>query len=60
MNQSLKIAYICFGMLVCGWFTVAAANGWRAVNLGILDGSSSGGSGGGYGRSYGGSWGGGK
>ena len=45
--------YLGVGILVCVWFTVAAAQGWRAPNFGVLDGSSSG-------RSYGGSWGGGK
>ncbi|MFK8114874.1 MAG: hypothetical protein AB8B91_21915 [Rubripirellula sp.] len=48
--------YVAVGILVCLWFSLAAANGWRAPNFGVLDGSSSGSSG----RSYGGSWGGGK
>lgn len=48
------VAYLIFGIVVCGWFAVAAANGWRAPNFGILDGSSS------SGRSHGGAWGGGK
>ena len=48
--------YLVVGILICLWFTMAAANGWRAPNFGFLDGSSSSGSG----RSFGGSWGGGK
>lgn len=53
--KKLLVFYVCFGAMVCIWYSVAAANGWRAVNLGILDGSSSS-----SGRGYGGSWGGGK
>ena len=60
MKNNILIAYLVFGVVVCTWFTIAAANGWRAPNFGVLDGSSSGGSGGSFGRSYGGSWGGGK
>ena len=48
--------YLAVGISICLWFSIAAANGWRAPNMGILDGSSSSGSG----RSFGGSWGGGK
>ena len=47
------MGYLAFGLCVCLWFGVAAAKGWRAPNLGLLEGSSGG-------RSYGGSWGGGK
>lgn len=53
ISTILKI-YIAVGIIICLWFTVAAANAWRAPNMGVLDGSSS------SGRSYGGSWGGGK
>lgn len=49
--------YLAVGALVSVWFIVAAANEWKAPNLGILDGSS-GRSGGG--RSSYGYWGGGK
>jgi hypothetical protein len=52
-NKTWAIAYLLFGLCVCLGFGVAAAKGWRAPNLGLLDGSSGG-------RSYGGSWGGGK
>lgn len=59
--SSLTIGYLVFGMCVCLWFGVAAAKGWRAPNLGMLDGLSKGGSSfSSGGRSYGGSWGGGK
>lgn len=56
MKKTVIIAYLCFGLCVCLWYSVAAAKAWRAPNFGILDGSSSSGSG----RAYGGSWGGGK
>ncbi|WP_146595959.1 hypothetical protein [Novipirellula galeiformis] len=62
MRKTLLIMYICFGLSVCVWYSIAAAKGWRAPNLGVFDGMAAGGAsgGGGYGRSYGGSWGGGK
>ena len=37
------IAYLVLGLFVCLGFGVAAANGWRAPNFHVLDGSSSGG-----------------
>ncbi|MCC9644926.1 hypothetical protein LOC71_21835 [Rhodopirellula sp. JC740] len=49
--------YLIVGFLVCGWYTIAAVRGWRAVNLGIVDNMNNGSGGG---RAYGGSWGGGK
>ncbi|WDQ15414.1 hypothetical protein [Rhodopirellula sp. P2] len=49
--------YLIIGFLVCGWYSVAAFQGWQAVNFGIVDNM---GSSGGGGRAYGGSWGGGK
>jgi hypothetical protein len=49
--------YLATGIVICLWFSVAAAKGWKAPNMGFLDGSSSSSS---SGRSYGGSWGGGK
>ena len=52
-SHGWTIAYLAFGLFVCLGFGIAAANGWRAPNLGVLEGSSGG-------RSYGGSWGGGK
>ncbi|QEG39655.1 hypothetical protein UC8_16510 [Roseimaritima ulvae] len=57
MRKELLMGYAGFCLCVCIWFSIAAANGWRAPNFGFLDGSSGGSS---YGRSYGGSWGGGK
>jgi len=48
--------YLVCGFCILAWFAIATANGWKAVNLGVLDGST----GGGYGRSHGGSWGFGK
>jgi len=48
--------YLAVGVAVSSWFLVAAISGWKAPNLGMLDGSS-GRSGG---RAYGGYWGGGK
>ncbi len=48
--------YLVAGACVSLWFIVAAANEWKAPNLGILDGSG----GGGGGRSSYGYWGGGK
>ena len=44
--------YLIVGTLVCLWLTVAAFAGWKAPNMGFLDGSA--------GRSSGGFWGGGK
>lgn len=55
--MTLLRVYLLIGALVCMWYSVAAVNGWKAVNLGIVDGM---GSSGGGGRGYGGSWGGGK
>ncbi|GAA5506055.1 hypothetical protein Rcae01_01505 [Novipirellula caenicola] len=61
MKKVMLIIYLSFGMSVCAWYSVAAAKGWQAPNLGFVDGFAAGRvSGGGYGRSYGGSWGGGK
>jgi hypothetical protein len=54
---ALMKTYLVVGSLISVWFLVAAANEWKAPNLGILDGSSSGGGGG---RSSVGFWGGGK
>lgn len=53
--------YMAAGGAVCLWLAVAAFAGWKAPNLGFLDGG--GGPGGYYssgGRSSGGFWGGGK
>ena len=64
----LRKTYLAIGAAICAWFSIAALSGWRAPNLGIVDGMTapSGGSGyyyspggRGYGSSYGG-WGGGK
>jgi hypothetical protein len=55
LKSTIFNVYLAVGIVVCLWFTVAAANAWRAPNMGMLDGSSSS-----SGRSYGGSWGGGK
>ncbi|MEO1527344.1 MAG: hypothetical protein AAFX06_18095 [Planctomycetota bacterium] len=55
MKSKLPRIYLVIGILVCGWFTTAAALGWRATDYGILKSLSSGG-----GRAIGGSWGGGK
>ena len=63
MKNTILITYLIVGLVVCGWYTIAAANGWKAPNFGIAKAfSGSGRSRGGYygGRSYGGSWGGGK
>lgn len=49
--------YLLVGVLVCLWFSVATAKGWRAIDTGLLNSGSSGSFGG---RGYGGSWGGGK
>lgn len=56
LTTLMKI-YLAVGIAVSGWFLIAALSGWKAPNLGLLDGSSSGRSGG---RAYGGYWGGGK
>jgi hypothetical protein len=53
---TLMKIYLAVGTLVSIWFVVAAANEWKAPNLGFLDGSSSRRSG----RSSAGFWGGGK
>ncbi|SMP38464.1 hypothetical protein SAMN06265222_101139 [Neorhodopirellula lusitana] len=57
-------AYLVIGALICLWFTIATASGWRAPKMPTGSGGfrSSYGSGysSGYGRSYGGSWGSGK
>lgn len=55
--MNLLRLYLFVGVLICLWFTVATAKGWRAVDLGFLNG---GGGSSGYGRTYGGAWGGGK
>ena len=64
MKKTVLVVYLVTSMVICGWFTMAAALGWKAPNFGIAKALSSGGSrSGGYyggGRSYGGSWGGGK
>ncbi|MCA9140227.1 MAG: hypothetical protein KDB00_25830 [Planctomycetales bacterium] len=65
MKNTVLVVYLVVGFVICGWFTAAAALGWKAPNFGIAKAITSGGSGssrGGYygGRSYGGSWGGGK
>ena len=66
MKQTIWVVYLVVGIVICSWFTMAAAFGWRAPNLGIvkaLSESSRGSGSGGYyggGRSYGGSWGFGK
>jgi len=49
--------YLAFGLLICLWFGIATAKGWRAIDTGFLN---SGGSGVYGGRGFGGSWGGGK
>ncbi len=55
------IVYLSCGIVICCWFTAAAAFGWKSPDFGIVKSMNSGGSGGYYGgRSYGGSWGGGK
>jgi len=50
-------AYLIIGVLICVWFSIATARGWRAIDTGFLN---SGGSSTYGGRGYGGSWGGGK
>jgi hypothetical protein len=54
--------YLIAGSAVCLWLSVAAFAGWKAPNLGVLDGGSGQGSGSynSSGRGYGGFWGGGK
>ena len=44
--------YLAFGIATCLWFAVAAAAGWKAPNLGIVDGMSGSGGGRGYGFYY--------
>lgn len=53
--STLVKIYLVAGTLIAGWFIVAASSGWKAPNLGIVDGMASSG-----GRSSGGYWGGGK
>lgn len=67
MKKTVLTVYLVMGFAICGWFTAAAALGWKSPDFGIAKGFSSGSSssggyygGGSYGRSYGGSWGGGK
>lgn len=62
MKKTFLIVYLVTSLVICSWFTMAAAFGWKAPNFGIAKSLSSGGSRSGYygGRSYGGSWGGGK
>ncbi|MCD0463577.1 hypothetical protein [Roseiconus lacunae] len=64
MKQTVWITFLTVGFLVCSWFTMAAAFGWKAPSLGVAKAISSGSrSSSGYyggGRSYGGSWGFGK
>ncbi|MCS7470409.1 hypothetical protein NZK35_27480 [Stieleria sp. ICT_E10.1] len=64
MKKTVMVVYLTMGLVICGWFTAAAAFSWRAPNFGIAKAlQSSGSGGGGYyggGRSFGGSWGGGK
>lgn len=66
MKSDLMKVYLVLGITVCGFYSVAAARGWKAPDLGIfkaMDSMSSSSGGSGYyggGRSYGGSWGGGK
>ncbi len=40
---TLMKVYLAIGTMVSIWFILAAANEWKAPNLGILDGSSGGG-----------------
>jgi len=63
MKSTLMIVYLCCGMVVCLWFTAAAAFGWQSPDFGVVKALNSGSGRSGYyggGRSYGGSWGGGK
>lgn len=53
-------AYLIVGILICLWYGVATAKGWRAIDTGFLNSGGSGGVGVYGGRGYGGSWGGGK
>jgi len=62
MNTTFK-SYLVMGVLVCGWFALAAYKGWRFPDVGSSSGGSNSyfyGGGSSYGRSSGGSWGGGK
>ncbi len=56
LTTLMKI-YLAVGAIISIWFVFAAANEWKAPNLGFLDGSSSSGYGG---RRSGGFYGGGK
>lgn len=61
MKSTLLIVYLVSGIVICLWFTAAAAFRWQAPDFGIVKALNEGG--GGYhggGRSFGGSWGGGK
>ena len=50
--------FLVIGAMVCIWFTVATAKGWRVpVSSGGSYGSGGSGYGNSYGRGYGGSWG---
>ena len=61
MRSTLMIVYLSCGIVICLWFTAAAAFSWKSPDFGIVKSMNSGGGGGYYrGRSYGGSWGGGK
>ena len=53
--SGLAKTYFVVGVVVCLWFIIASANGWKAPNLGIAAAMKSSG-----GRSSGGYWGGGK
>jgi len=51
--------YLAVGIVVCLWFTFAAAYAWKAPDFGVLKSMNDGNRGGyhGGGRSFGGSWG---
>ncbi len=53
-------SYLVFGAVTCLGFAIAAIAGWKAPNLGILDGMSSSGGGSGYRSGYHSGWRGGK
>lgn len=55
--------YLVTGILVCGWFAMAAYSGWKMPSMASSSSSGSSffyGGGSSYSRSSGGSWGGGK
>ena len=60
--STLGWCYAVFCGLTCGWFCLAAINGWKGPQVDVQGNSYSGSSSSGYssGRSWGGSWGGGK